>query len=145
MKQKIKYLLVLFFFLCGCSTTKTMNRIMSSWEGTHIDRVMDQWGYPDEKRDFQGRTLYVWHYTKSAYIPQSSSTTGAIYGNPTMSYSYSEYTNTYGGYSINGCCDRILEVDKQGYVVRWQWAGNNCPFGELMEYSSWRKKDGAER
>lgn len=140
MPTKLLSLLFLSLFLCGCSTTKTMNRIMSSWESAHIDQVVGQWGYPSEEKDFQGRTLYVWHYNKSAYIPQSSTTSGTISGNPAMGYSYSGYTNTYGGYSVGGYCDRVLEVDKRGYVVRWEWKGNNCPFGELMEYSNWRKK-----
>ncbi|MBL7197487.1 MAG: hypothetical protein ISS47_05270 [Candidatus Omnitrophica bacterium] len=143
MKRLLKVTTLIIFlslFLSGCSTTRTMNRIMSSWEGTHINQVVAQWGYPHEEKNFQGRMLYIWHYTKSAYIPQTSTTTGNVSGNPMMGYSYSGSTNTYGGYTISGYCDRILEVDKNGYIVNWQWEGNNCPFGELMEYSKWRKR-----
>jgi len=32
--------------LGGCATTSVMNGIMSSWEGSNIDAVAAQWGYP---------------------------------------------------------------------------------------------------
>jgi len=41
---------------------------------------------------------------------------------------------------MNGSCTRILEVDKKGCVVRWEWNGNDCPFMEVFEYSNWRNK-----
>ncbi len=120
--------------LSGCSTT-TMNRIMSSWEGEHIESAFSQWGYPDEEKEIRDHKLYIWHYSKSFYMPQNSTTTGHIYGN-----SFSANTYTTGGYSIQGYCTRILEVDNSGYIVRWQWEGNDCPFMEIFEYSSWRNK-----
>jgi hypothetical protein len=122
--------------LTGCSTTKTMNRIMSSWEGEHIDKVVAQWGYPDEEKEFRGKTLYIWQLNKSVYVPQSSTTTANIYGN-----SIHANTATSGGYVLNGSCTRILEVDKSGYVSGWQWGGNNCPFTEWPLYTKWRNKN----
>lgn len=129
-----------FFFLflsmlSGCSTTQTMQNIMSSWEGAHIDDVVAQWGYPSFERDFRGKKLYGWEYQKSGYIPRSTQTNVNVYGN-------TAYANTqeYGGYSISGTCTRILEVGDDGTVKSWSYEGNNCPFGELMEYSTWRKR-----
>ena len=127
-------LLLTIGFISGCSTN-TMNGIMSSWEGQHIDSVISRWGYPDEQRDFRGRTLYIWHHNKSYYMPQSSTTTGSVYGSSIYAQTY-----TTGGYTIQGSCTRILEVDQQGYIVRWEWNGNNCPFMEVFEYSNWRNK-----
>jgi hypothetical protein len=113
-----------------------MSGIMSSWEGQHIDSVISQWGYPDEQRDLRGRTLYIWQHNKSFYIPQSSTTTGSIYGNSL--YARTSYS---GGYTMHGSCTRILEVDQRGCVVRWEWSGNNCPFLEVFEYSTWKNKN----
>ena len=133
--MKIIFALILTIgFISGCSTN-TMNAIMSSWEGQHIDSVISRWGYPDEERDFRGRTLYIWHHDKSYYMPQSSTTTGSLYGSSIYAQTY-----TTGGYTMQGSCTRILEVDQQGYVVRWEWNGNNCPFMEVFEYSNWRNK-----
>lgn len=121
--------------LVGCSAS-TMNRIMSSWEGKHIDSVIAQWGYPDEEKNLAGHRLYIWYYRKSVNVPQSSTTTGNIYGN-----SLSMSTYAAGGYTAHGNCTRILEVDSDGYVVKWQWSGNNCPLMEVFEYSTWRNKN----
>jgi hypothetical protein len=47
---------------------------------------------------------------------------------------------TYGGGTVVGNCTRTLEVDEHNIVVRWEWKGNNCPFAEAFDYSSWRRK-----
>lgn len=123
--------------LSGCSTTSTMNGIMRSWEGAHLDQVVSQWGYPDAEREFNGNTLYLWRHNKSAYIPSTTTTTG----NVSSFGSFSSTSTTTGGYMMQGSCDRILEVDDEtNRVVSWNWRGNNCPFMEAMEYSDWRKK-----
>jgi len=127
--------LLLCLILSGCMTS-TMNRIMSSWEGSHIDSVIAQWGYPSEMKKFRERELYIWHYEKSYYMPQSSTTTGSIYGS-----SYYGQTYTSGGYMIHGGCTRILEINKEGYVISWEWNGNNCPLMEVFEYANWRNKN----
>ncbi len=135
-RPSILIILTLLFaigFISGCST---MNGIVSSWEGQHIDSVISQWGYPDEQRDLRGRTLYIWQHNKSFYIPQSSTTTGSIYGNSL--YARTSYS---GGYTMHGSCTRILEVDQRGCVVRWEWSGNNCPFLEVFGYSNWRNRN----
>lgn len=129
-------LIAIFLFVTGCSTTQTMNGIMSSWVGSNVSEVVAQWGYPDEEREFQGRKLYIWQHNQSAYIPQTTNTTGSVSGNSVYATS-----TTSGGYAIQGNCERILEVDDAGIVVSWDWGGNNCPFGELLEYASWRKKE----
>lgn len=121
--------------LSACSTTQTMQGIMSSWEGSNISEVVSQWGYPDEEREFQGKKLYIWQHNKSAYVPKTTNTTATAYGNTIYAQSHST-----GGYAIHGNCVRILEVDGSGTVTSWEWKGNNCPFGELMEYSTWRRK-----
>lgn len=122
--------------LSGCATTSVMNGIMSSWEGSNIDAVVSQWGYPHEEREFNGKKLYIWHHNKSVYMPATTNTTGTVnsYGG------YSATSTTTGGHAIHGACDRILEVDRNGTVVRWEWRGNNCPFMEAMEYKHWRNK-----
>ena len=121
----------LLMFCSGCSGT--MNQIMSSWNGSHIDQVISRWGYPDEVKDLGGRRLFLWYQNKAYYMPQSSTTTGQVYGS-----SYYGHTTTTGGYTMQATCTRILEVDKNGYVVGWQWKGNDCPV--LSDWSNWAKK-----
>lgn len=121
--------------LSACSTTNTMNGIMESWQDRPLREVVSQWGYPDSQQPFQGNTLYFWDYRKSVALPQQSTTTASVTGNTAVAN-----TVTTGGGTFHGQCVRILEVNPQDLVVGWNWKGNNCPFGELMEYSNWRRK-----
>jgi hypothetical protein len=97
--------------------------------------LVSQWGYPDEEREFRGKKLYMWNYSKAAYVPRTSNTTATAYGKTVYAQ-----TQSSGGYALRGDCVRILEVDEVGTVTSWQWKGNNCPFREAMEYSNWRRK-----
>lgn len=129
-------LMISLVSLSGCATTSIMDGIMSSWSGESIESVTAQWGYPDEQREFNGNKLYVWHHNKGFYLPSTTTTTGTVnaYGGINAT------STTTGGNTINGNCDRILEVDSKGTVIKWQWQGNNCPFMEAMEYKNWRNK-----
>ncbi|PCI66631.1 MAG: hypothetical protein COB26_10970 [Piscirickettsiaceae bacterium] len=134
--NKLKFvLLVALVIVSGCSITNTMNGIMSSWVGANIDEVVAQWGYPHEQREFRGRTLYVWNRNTTLTMPQTTNTTANVYGNTV----YAQSTTT-GGNTTHWSCQRILEVNENGTVISYQWGGNNCPFGEIMQYSNWRKK-----
>jgi hypothetical protein len=114
-----------------------MNSIMSSWEGAHINDVVSQWGYPSSIQDFRGNKLYRWNYTKSFYVPQTSTVDGSAYENFGTT-NYNATITTSGGHTLNAQCARILEVTPDGFVKKWQWEGNNCPFWEAMEYKTWR-------
>ena len=131
----MKFLPALFVAaLAGCSTTATMDGIMQSWQGANIESVVQQWGYPSEEREFRGRKLYIWNYSKTGFVPGIATTTGSL----SPSGTFSAQTVTTGGGVIRGDCSRILEVDSSGTVVKWQWNGNNCPFAEAFEYAKWR-------
>lgn len=137
----MKYLIaaLLPFALAGCGTTKLMNGIMSSWEGATLDDVVRQWGYPTSVQEFRGNKLYRWEYTKSAYIPQTTTVNATSYQTGAIT-NFNGTATTTGGHTFYGACTRILEVNPKNIVVHWQWEGNNCPFWEAMEYKTWRNK-----
>lgn len=137
----MKKLIVTLFAiaLAGCGTTKLMNGIMSSWDGATLDEVVQQWGYPTSVQDFRGNKLYRWEYTKSAYIPQTTTVNATSYQTGAIT-NFNGTATTAGGHTFSGSCTRILEVNPQGIVIHWQWEGNNCPFWEAMEYKTWRNK-----
>jgi hypothetical protein len=122
----------------GCTTSK-MNSIMSSWEGAHINEVIRQWGYPAAERQIAGRTVHVWERNVAIQMPATTTMTG----NVSPSGYYSATAVTTGGGTLHGSCRRSLEVDASGYVVSWQWEGNNCPFAEMWPYSNWRRNSDA--
>ncbi len=120
MKKILLILSILpFFLLSGCGTKTVMNSIMSSWEGCHIDKVIDQWGYPDYEKTVAGHKLFVWEHNKSEF--------------------YTGSTNTL--YKIKEYCTRTLEVDDNNIVISWEWKGNDCPSFELDEYKKWKNRE----
>ena len=123
----------LAFVLGSCSGgAGTMDGIMGSWQGAPLDAVIAQWGYPDQEQVIAGHKLYRWYYTKSAVMPSTTTGTVTQFG--------SINATTYGGGTVVGNCTRTLEVDEHNIVIRTEWKGNNCPFAEAFEYSSWRRK-----
>ena len=115
-------IIILGLLLTSCSTSKVMNNVMTSWKGSHISEVIDQWGYPSAQQDIAGRKLYIWVESVSGI------TTGTITGD-TISMMGGAWT-----------CKRILEVNDEEKVISWQWSGNNCPFGLTGRYKNWPKK-----
>jgi hypothetical protein len=99
------------------------------------------WGAPSARASLTpgasrcGHKLYRWFYSKSAAMP--ATTTGTV--TQVGSTSFINAT-TSGGGVISGNCTRTLEVDERNIVIRSQWEGNNCPFSEAFEYSTWRRK-----
>ena len=120
----------------GCSTTKTMNGIMSSWVDADIREVVSQWGEPDEVRASKGNTVYVWNHLTAVATPKLVVRTSSI-----SSHTGSTGTTTAGGNTKYVNCQRLLEVNRQGQVVNWQWSGDSCPYREEGPYANWRRKE----
>lgn len=121
--------------VAACSSTGTMRAILDSWSGEHIDAVVQQWGYPNEERQFRGRTLYVWHLTQQATIPSTTTTTrridatavaSPISGRVYVSGDDTSTSTTFGGGTITATCTRTIEVNADGIVVASEAQGNGC-------------------
>jgi hypothetical protein len=116
-----------------------MDGIMQSWVGSHVDEVINQWGYPSGERNVAGRRLVVWQEDVQLTMPATTNTTGTVntYGNTAY---VQATTNTWGGGTSTWSCARILELNSINVVVGWEYRGNNCPFLEMGKYSKWRRK-----
>ena len=102
-------LIVLSLFLFQTSTfaigvKSTMNKVMDSWNGEHIDSVIDNWGYPSNEKTVAGRNLYIWD--------NGTALTENKWGTVLLEQQ---------------SCTRIFEVDKNNTIVKWQWKGVDCP------------------
>ena len=115
---------ILIVTMAGCSTTKLMDGIMASWEGRHVDAVISQWGLPDSERTYEGHRLYVWTHETTMIRPFTTNTR----------YSEGAATTVTRGGTTRYNCTRAFEVSDNGYVVGWDWAGNNCPHVEGLGY-----------
>ncbi|QNN24936.1 hypothetical protein HED60_22535 [Planctomycetales bacterium ZRK34] len=125
---------VIIVCLCtvGCGGQK-MDEIMESWQGAHINDVIDRWGPPTTEQHIGGRTMYTWYQAKNVDLPEYTTGTTNVYGD----VAYSNY-NTSGGGSVNLWLRRTLFVDDSDHVVSVQWEGNNYPIAEIGRYATWR-------
>ena len=128
MKKILIVILITTFFPTvsfAIGTNDTIKRIMDSWIGENLETVIDHWGYPTQEKTIAGKKLYYW-----------------------INSSYNVSGNQYVVYGCESNCNRILEVDKNNIVIKWQWEGNSCPATYFTgkkfvnpNNNPWRKKD----
>lgn len=94
----------------------TMNDVMNNWVGENINTVIQKWGYPTKQQTVAGKEVYYWEETFNT-IGGGDTIYGTTIQTPVYSMTYT--------------CNRILEVDKNYMVVRWDWNGNYCPINHL--------------
>lgn len=135
MKKILLTISIVFFSACS---TSTMNGIMKSWEGKHVEQVISQWGYPNNYFNIGTDTIYVWNNSSSNSIPITSQHNFS--GNIGITPIYGNY-QTVEYQQVQFSCERKLICDKSGIVQKWEWNGNNCPFLEWFQYSEWRNKN----
>ena len=93
--------------------------------GQSVDQVVSRIGYPTAQRDFEGRKLYVWSNSQNftMYLPQTTQTTGSIYGTAGMA-AYNETTTYNAPVPMHFECTVILEFGGANTVQRYEWHGN---------------------
>ena len=84
----------------------TMNRLMDSWLGETIDKVIGVWGSPASVKETDNGKIYYW-------------TSG------NKPFAIDNYSGKMTGAMIS--CNKIFKTDKDNKIVDWQWDGNNCP------------------
>lgn len=102
-------LIVLGLFLVQNSTfafgpRSTMDKIMGSWMGEHIDSVIAQWGYPTSEKQFSDHYIYVWD-------------NGNVLIENLLNIGYSE----------KPACTRTFEVDSNKKIIKGTYVGMECP------------------
>ena len=109
--------LVIMLMLTGC-TGRTMNRVITSWQGATLDEVVQAWGYPSGEKTIAGHHLYSWDEYHGA------SASGGFWPG----------AQKWGGVSVHDeYCTRILEVGGDNRIIGGQWEGTDCP----KLFSSW--------
>lgn len=99
----------------GCATTAKFEQALSSWEGRHVNDLVDDLGYPTRTMDaFSGNTVYIYERRGSF---RTAETTTEIYGGTTM---------TSGGQDVQLRCDAFFEIRDDGIIVRTSYSGNYC-------------------
>lgn len=105
----------IFIFLClltfvimpsYADVSKTMDKLMDSWLGETIDKVIGVWGSPASVRETDYGKIYYW-------------TSG------NKPFDIDNYSGRRVGAMVS--CNKIFKTDKDNKIVDWQWDGNSCP------------------
>lgn len=117
MKKAVIFALVVL--LTGCAS-RTMTRVIDSWQGQPLETVIKAWGYPTSEKYIADHHLYLWEEYNGA------ETRGGFWPG----------AQKWGGRSLeHKYCNRILEVDQARQVIGGQWQGNDCP----KLFTSWTR------
>lgn len=109
-----------FIFLCvlllfGCSTTANYKKMLDTWNGTHIDKLVSSWGIPH--RSYKLST----DGTVIEYMRSDTIQTGGFYmplpGLPMGMVSSTTKTRW---------CKTIFTVGPNGFILSSHFEGNNC-------------------
>ena len=89
----------------ACATACGYQRILDSWTGVEISRLIENWGPPADTYTMpDGRELYTWYFDGGAVAMPI--------GN--MAYAVQRY------------CRTTFTVGQNGMVERWRDEGNSC-------------------
>jgi len=91
--------------ITGCASDRLGSK-MASWQGSHVDGVVAQWG-PADKCEAAGRqTVCTWVDG------------GVMLGNNATSFPVAAISRPR--------CTRTLALNESGYVTGWKWRGDLC-------------------
>lgn len=137
-----KMFLVVIPFLMGCATTEGYKRLLNTWTGSHVDRLIQSWGVPRSsfKLSDGGEVLEYADSRQAQWggfttiVPQTTYHTGnaSVFGAGGPVYgSYSDTSTTYVQktspvYNITLQCITRFTTDASGIIVNWSFRGNNC-------------------
>ena len=106
--KKIFFLVLTLFLAQNTSfaigAKSTMNQIMDSWKGEHIDAVINKWGYPTSEKKVAEHTLYIWDK-------------GNVLIEDPLGISYTQ----------RPACTRTFEVNSNNIIINGSWEGVTCP------------------
>ena len=118
-RELLALVLLTLLPLAGClppdPETSPADEAIARWVGQPVERVIASWGEPLEKRQEEGRTVYVWpasHYD-SRYYPANLPPTNRPLSVP-------------AGEELS--CKGVVVADEEGIVTRAEWQGYECTF-----------------
>jgi hypothetical protein len=120
MARRISALLFVLGLLSGC-VSQNMNAGLQGLLGRDIHVAVDKLGYPNQKRQMLGDTIYVWAIsdTSMGVVPITDTTTGHV-GSVPIAATTTSYVPTVE----NLHCEIELAVGANNIIKHWEWRGN---------------------
>ncbi len=113
-------------FISACATTANYEKVLSSWVGQNVDKLVDSWGYPENSfKAPNGNTVYTYSWS-SSYTTPTKTTSNYNVSPSRYSNSVKGSSTTTGGQTWNYRCQTFFEVDESNIIIRWRWKGNSC-------------------
>ncbi len=103
----MKFLLsgLVFLSLIGCATEGKFRDQMKSWEGSDVNKLIEQWGPPTNTFKMpNGNTVYTYHLSNGS---QAS-----------CAYGICNAAEVF--------CEANFTTDSSNKIVNWRYQGNNC-------------------
>ena len=127
-KMKKVILVGILIVLGGCSATQNMDKGLRALSGKKIDTAFRILGYPENKQEFNGVTVYIWN---------NSLNTVRVYTEPRMVYGtvgkeeIRTIVNENQYVPVTLSCRIQIAVDKNGYIKDYSYDDD----GGCLSYS----------
>jgi hypothetical protein len=140
--KRIFISIAVLIFISGCATTENYKKIMETWVGSHVDRLVASWGPPQnyfpmsdggmvlEYNDSRTITIPGRTYTE-IQMTDHEGTASARGAGGNVQGTYSGTSTTYvtkrrPDTSINKWCTTRVIVDSHKIITKLSWEGNDC-------------------
>jgi len=102
---------LLLLLLAGCATNAKYSKVLQTWVGSDVNRLIESWGPPSQRFDLpNGKIMYTWLYVGG----------NVIVGN------YNYYLNMVTARSVAVWCKTTFTIEPSGRIETWRWEGNAC-------------------
>ena len=137
------FLIFVFTLVSGCATTANYEKVLNSWLGSHVDRLVSTWGPPSNSYELSDgsrvleyvsqRNTQVGGYTYTTPQTTYHSGTETVYGNY-GGYAQGNYQGTSTTYvqrqtpvyNVHTYCITRFTTSPSGVITRWAHEGNAC-------------------
>lgn len=95
----------------ACATTGKYQRLLQSWMGADVNRLMQSWGPPSNEYVMPNSDrMYTWLWV----------------GGTLVTASYNSYLNMTTAGAVTYWCKTTFTASPSGVLRSWRWEGNAC-------------------
>jgi len=97
--------------VAACATTGNYEKVLNSWMGGDVNRLMASWGPPSDEYVMPNASrMYTWLWI----------------GGTKVVANYNQYLNMVTAGSVTYWCKTTFTTSQAGVITNWRWEGNAC-------------------